>query len=210
VERVFPTISHVRTYFALNNAVWGALGGLSIGVAVMLRHWRWAWPIALAGPFLSVTNHIMSNHFASNRFEALGRAKVPWFYDQIRDLTSSGRLPMQVLIAGAVAVVVVEWLILRWVGKRDHMFPPLSLAHVFRLLGQSTSRAGATQLLAAERYVRLRRLVYFAGWRTKRPGGPPGVTDVDIAELSTLLARARALPDAASPVPSPPMAPSMP
>jgi len=213
---VFPTISPLGKYFARNHALWAALSGLTIGAAVMLRHWRWAWPIALAGPVLSVTNHLMANHFTFSEFGTsflLRRASgggVPWFYQTVRDLTDGGRLPLLILIAAAIGVVVVEGLILRWVGKRDRMFPPLSLTHVFRLLSRCTSRAAAAQLLAADRYVRLRRFVYFAGWRTNRAGGSPGVTEVDAAALATLLARASALPDLASPVAAPPMAPSMP
>ena len=192
---IFPTISPVGNYFALNHALWAALSGLSIGAAVMLRQWRWAWPIALAGPLLAFTNHLMANHFTTTAFgtsfllRRVSGEGVPWFYDTIRDLTIGGRLPMLLLIAAAVAVVVVEWGMLRWVDKRDRMFPPLSRVHVFRLVTQSTSRAGAAQLLAAEQYTRLRRSVYFAGWRAKRSGGIPVVTDVDVARLTSLLAR---------------------
>ncbi|HLF79086.1 MAG TPA: PrsW family glutamic-type intramembrane protease [Dehalococcoidia bacterium] len=192
---VFPTISPLDKYFALNHALWAALSGLGIGAAVMLRHWRWIWPIALAGPVLSFTNHLMANHFTTTEFGTqflLRRASggdVPWFYDTVRTLTDGGRLPMLILIAGAVVVVAVEWMILRWVTKQDRMFPPLPIARVFGLLGRSTSKTGAPQLLAAERYVSLRRSVYFAGWRTKRTGGSPGVIDVDVAELDSLAAR---------------------
>jgi len=192
---IFPTISPLGKYFALNHALWGALSGLSIGAAVMLRHWRWAWPIALVGPVLSFTNHLMANHFTFSEFgtQFLQRRAsgggVPWFYQTIRDLTDGGRVPMLILIAGAVAVVAGEWLILRWVGKRDRMFPPLSIGHVFGLIARSTSEAGATLLLAANRYVLLRRSVYFAGWRTTRAGGLPIVTPVDAATLSSLAAR---------------------
>ncbi len=106
---------------------------------------------------------------------------------------------MLILIAGAVAGVVVEWLILRWVGKRDRMFPALPSNDVFGLITRATSKEGAARLLAADRYVRLRRSVYFAGWRTKRAGGSPGVTDVDVAQLAALRARASALPGASGP-----------
>ena len=192
---ILPTISPVDDYFSLNHALWGALGGLSVGAAVMLRHWRWTWPIVLVGPLFSVTNHIMVNHFAGTHFglgALLNRGRQdaePWFFDMIRDVTDSGRLPMLVLIVAAVAVVVAEWLILRWVAKRDRMFPALSLAHFSGLAMHGMSRAGASQLVAAERYARIRHGVYFAGWRTTRVGGSPGVTDVDVAELSALLTR---------------------
>ena len=147
----------------------------------------------------------MSNQFTHNAYGVqalLNRAKgnhVPWFYDTIRDLTAGGRLPMVALIVGAVAVVIVELLILRWVGQRDRQFPPLSTGHIFRLMARATSKAGAAQLLAADRYLRLRRRVYFAGWRTKLTGGSPGVTDADYAQLVSLATRLDALPAVASP-----------
>lgn len=133
-------------------------------------------------------------------FEILGDATSPLGSRARPSAANRTRRPVgAILIAGAVAVVVVEWLILRWVAKRDRMFPPISLGHVSRLLGSITSTAGAAQLLAADRYVRLRRSVYFAGWRTMRAGGAPGVTDVDVAEMATLLARAGALPHTTAP-----------
>ena len=196
---ILPTISPLDSqYIALNNALWAALSGLTIGVAVMLRHWRWTWPIALVGPLLSFTNHLMSNHYTTTEFgipALLGRGSdVPWIYDTIRNLTAGGRLQMVALIVGAIVVVVVELMILRWVGKRDRMFPPLSIGHIFGLIVHVTSKAGAARLLAAGRYLRLRRCVYFAGWRSKVTGEDPYVTDGDAAQLETLLARARALP----------------
>jgi hypothetical protein len=196
---ILPTISPLDSqHIALNNALWAALSGLTIGVAVMLRHWRWAWPIALVGPLLSFTNHLMSNHYTTTEFgiEAILRrgSDLPWIYDTIRNLTAGGRLQMVALIAGAIVVVVVELMILRWVGKRDRMFPPLLVGHIFGLIVQAISKAGAARLLAAGRYLRLRRSVYFAGWRSKVTGEDPYVTDGDVAQLETLLARARALP----------------
>ena len=182
----------------IDNALWAALSGLTIGVAVMLRHWRWTWPIALVGPLLSFTNHLMSNHYTTTEFgitAILGRGKdVPWIYESTRTLTAGGRLQMVALIVGAIVVVVVELRILRWVGKRDRMFPPLSIGHIFGLIVHANSKAGAARLLAAGRYLRLRRSVYFAGWRSKVTDEAPCVTDGDAAQLETLLARARALP----------------
>jgi RsiW-degrading membrane proteinase PrsW (M82 family) len=192
---VFPTVSPLGNYFALNHALWGALSGLSIGAALMLRHWRWAWPIALAGPVLSFTNHVMANQVTFSDFGTralLNRASgsgVPWFYDTIRDLTDGGRLPMLVLIAGTVAVVVVDLMIQRWVAKRDRMFPSLPFGRLSQTFGRSTSWARIATLLAADRYMCLRRSLYFAGWRTSRAGGYPGVTDKDYAELISLAVR---------------------
>jgi len=93
---ILPTISPLDSpgeFIALNNALWAALSGLTIGVAVMLRHWRWTWPIALVGPLLSITNHVMSNHYTTTEFgitAILDRGKdLPWIYDTIRDLTAA-------------------------------------------------------------------------------------------------------------------------
>ncbi len=200
---ILPTISPLDSagdYIALNNALWAALSGLTIGVAVLLRHWRWTWPIALVGPLLSFTNHLMSNHYTTTEFgvEAiLGRGKdLPWIYDTIRNVMDGGRVQMVALIVGAIVVVVVELRILRWVGKRDRMFPPLSASHIFGLIVHATSKAGAARLLAGVRYRRLRRCVYFAGWRSKATGEDPYVTDGDAAQLEAMLARAQALPTA--------------
>jgi hypothetical protein len=67
------------------------------------------------------------------------------------------------------------------------------------MVAVGASKAGALQLLAADRYLGLRRSVYFAGWRTKRAGGSPEVSDADFAELTMLQARVGLLTDAAGP-----------
>jgi hypothetical protein len=215
---VFPTVSPLDSYFALNHALWAALSGLSISAAVMFRHWRWAWPIALAGPLLGLTNHVMANHFTFSEFgtQALltrvSGGGVPFFFEAIRDLTIGGRLPMLALIGGAVAVVIAEALILRWVSKRDLLFPPLPRAQVFNLLGRATSKAGVAQLLAADRYLRLRRCVYFSAWRTNRIGGYPEVSDADYERLVSLADRLEILspPQEAPPAAAPDDAPAEP
>ncbi len=218
---ILPTISPLESYFALNHALWGALSGLSIGAAVMLRQWRWAWPIALAGPLLAFTNHLMANQFTTSEFGTqflLNRASgsgVPWFYDTVRDLTMGGRLPMLALIAGAVAVVAVESMILRWVGKQDRRFPPVPFGRVRQMLGRSTSWPGIARLLAADCYVGLRRSVYFAAWRSTRSGEAPYVSEVDYAQLISLATRLEVLPSGvaapvAAPVAAGPAVPAVP
>jgi hypothetical protein len=86
------------------------------------------------------------------------------------------------------------------------MFPPLSIGHVFGLIAHATSKAGAAGLLAADRYLRLRRSVYFRAWRTRRAGGYPDVSDADFAQLVSLAARLEILPppEAAQPSAAPP------
>jgi hypothetical protein len=140
----------------------------------MLRPWRWTWPIAMAGPVLSFTNHVMSNQFTHDEFgltALLNRASgqgVPWFYEMVRDVSAGGRLPMLVLVAGTVVVVIVESLILRSMRKRDQLFPDLPAGHVTHLLKNSLSMPGLAQLLAAERYVSLRRTIYYTAWIARR------------------------------------------
>ena len=192
-------------HFALNHALWGAFSGLTFSAALMLRHWPWAWAITLIGPLFSFTNHLMWNHFATTEFGTqflLNRASgadVPWFFQTIRDVTAGGRVTMLALVLCILAVVVAESLILRWVSKRDRMFPALPRAQAFHLLRRATSIAGFAQLIAADSYARLRRAVYYAGWRAQIEGVPPMVTPSDYDELTAL--RARALrPPATGPV----------
>jgi hypothetical protein len=213
---VFPTVSPLDSsdsYFSLNHALWGALSGLSVGAAAMLRHWRWVWPVAVAGPLLALSNHVMANHFTFSEFgtrallNRVSGGDVPWFYQAVRDLTIGGRLPMLVLIAGAIAVVVVELLIQRWVSKRDRMFPRLPFGRLPQMIGRSTSWPGVARLLAAHRYMCLRRSVYFAAWRTRRAGGYPDVSDGDYVALMKLAARLGLLADVADPALGPPPEP---
>jgi RsiW-degrading membrane proteinase PrsW (M82 family) len=191
---IFPTISPIGSgVFALNHAIWASLSGLTIGAALMLRQWRWTWPIALAGPLLAVSNHATGNSL-TGLAGLFARGNVSEPFATIRDVTDGGRLPLLVLVVGAVAVAAGDWLILRWVSKRDRMFPALSFAEFARLVRQGNSRAGFARLVAAERYVRLRRSMYFAGWRMKMAGANPEVSPAQFDELTGLLARARTAP----------------
>lgn len=188
---IFPTISPIgRGVFALNHALWASLSGLTFGAALLLRQWRWTWPIALAGPLLAVSNHATSNSL-TGLAGLLARGNVSEPFATIRDVTDGGRLPLLVLVAGAIAVAIGDWIILRWVARRDRMFPGLSFAEFVRLARQSTSRPGFARLVAAERYLRLRRSLYFDGWRTKMAGASPEVSPAQFDELTELLARAR-------------------
>jgi hypothetical protein len=205
---IFPTISPIGGgVFALNHALWAALSGLTIGAALMLRHWRWMWPIALAGPLLAMSNHAMGNSL-TGLAGLFARGNVSEPFATIRDVTDGGRLPILVLVAGGVAVAACEWLILRRVAKRDRMFPPLPLAELGTLIRGANTKAGFARLVAAERYIRLRRSIYFAGWRTKVTGGEPEVSRADYAELRSLFARV-GLP-AAGPIEPRPVIPAEP
>lgn len=201
---VFPTISEVTDRaLALNHALWAALSGLTIGVALMFRHRRFAWAIALIGPLLAVTNHSLVNFLVDDPFRGAGRGAVPEPFSTLQTLTDGGRLPLLILLVGAVAVVIVELLILRWVGKRDRMFPPLAIPRIADLLARSATKAGAARLLSAGRYLRLRRAVYFAGWRAQLAGRSPVVAEDDYSELVSLAAALEALPPESAPPPAP-------
>jgi RsiW-degrading membrane proteinase PrsW (M82 family) len=185
-----PTIELWNDQVYNDHAVRGALEGLSIGAAAMLWHRRpVAWMIGLAGPLLMFWGHVMWNYFVNHPGQAVGGEDAPFLFATLQDVLGSGRLPLQVLLVGAVAAVAAELLILRWVAKRDRMFSPLPIGQVFALFKRCNTMAGLSQLAAVERYVGLRRSIYYAGWRTQRAGGEPIVTYADYVELGSLASR---------------------
>jgi hypothetical protein len=196
---ILPTVSPVGDLLLLNHAIWGALSGLSVGVAMMFRHRRWAWFIAAVGPSLSFANHAMGNHFSGNVLGQLGRADVPWQFSAIRDLTADGRLPFVVLLVGALAVAVGDRLILRSVERRTGAFRALSATHLIALAKGAGSLNGIARLGAAERYTVLRRLVYFGAWRMEAVGRPPKLSRSDLVELTQLFEEVGPSPGHAKP-----------
>jgi RsiW-degrading membrane proteinase PrsW (M82 family) len=185
-----PTIELWNDQVYNDHAVRGALEGLSIGAAAMLWHWRRvAWIVGLAGTALMFWGHVMWNYFVDHPGQAVGGEDAPFLFATLQDVLISGRLPVLVLLVGAVAGVVAESMILRWVGKRDPIFPPLPSARLVSLVKRWKAPAGLAQLAAADRYLCLRRSVYYAAWRTRRAGGYPDVSDGDFAELMSLAAR---------------------
>ena len=177
---VFPTITPVEDLiFALNHAIWAGLSGLGFATAIFYRHRPWTRAIAAFGFLLALTNHMMVNHFLANEqgvLELLGRRDTPWFFSTIKDPTNGGRVPMFILLFGAIAAAVFEWRVLRLIGKQDVVFPSMPNAHLSGLVKKANSRTGVMQLIAAERYLRLRRCVQFAAWRALRVGRRPEVT----------------------------------
>jgi hypothetical protein len=184
LSTALPTIEAYGDYLYNDHAVRGALEGLGIGAAAMFWHRKPARWFAAAGVLLMFFGHVMWNHFVTHSSE-----DVPFFYATLRDLLDRGSVPLYALLAGAVAAAVAELMILRWVGKRDRWLPPLPVARLRELASGWNTRAGAAQLLAAERYVTLRRSVYYAGWRARQAGGYPEVNQADFAELASLSAR---------------------
>lgn len=209
---IFPTISPLGPVFALNHAIWAALSGFGIGTAFMFRHWRWTRVMAIVGFLFAVTNHSMLNYFADGTveraLELLGRADAPWQFSSIKELTNGGRIPMAILVLGAVAAAIVEWRILRSIGGRDPMFQPMPTGHLVNLFKTANTREGFTRLIAAERYLRLRRTIYFGGWQKMAIGGRPEVTDTDVARLRSLWRRAGVPAQTKTAVQAPPGPPS--
>jgi RsiW-degrading membrane proteinase PrsW (M82 family) len=184
---LLPVISPVGKYLALNHALWGALSGLSVAAAVMLRPWQWTWPVALIGPLLSFTNHLMVNHVSFSEFGTralLNRGReVPWFYETIRSLTDGGRLPVILLMAAAIAVVIGDFALLRWAARRDRLFPPARSHGVAGVVNGLATWAGVRQMIATGRYLRLRRSIYYAAWKSRMAGRNPRLNAADKAEL---------------------------
>lgn len=181
LSTVLPTIEAYVGYVYTDHAVRGALEGLGVGAAAMLWHWRPARLIGLAGVFVMFWGHVMWNHFVDNPSE-----DVPAFYAALRAVLANGMVPAWLLLAGAIAAVLAELMVLRWVGTRDRVFPPLPAKRLFDLAKRANTKAGLLQLMAADRYLRLRRSVYYAAWRTRQAGGYPDVADADTAALMWL------------------------
>jgi hypothetical protein len=144
----FPTLEHWNSLLYNDHAVRGALEGLSVGAAAMLWSWRRtaAWVVGLAGPLLMFWGHVKWNYFAGHPGEILGGAPFP--YGILLDVLDGGRIPVLVLIVGTFTAVAAELLILRWVGQRDRMFPPLPFGRFVSLLKGWNTQAGLSQLLA--------------------------------------------------------------
>lgn len=169
---VAPTISEVGDSISLNHALWAALGGLSLGVAVMLRHRRYAWLIAVIGPMLIVLNHGVVN-VISNSFSVGGRGGLHPVAAIADFLTVGGVLPLLIIFIGAVAVVLLELRILASVSARWPMLPDVSLATMGRLLARAGKAAGLRRYLATSSYARARRLVMYAAWQAQEAGTAP-------------------------------------
>jgi hypothetical protein len=195
-----PTIELWNDQVYTDHAVRGALEGLSVGAAAMLWPWRRAaLVVGLAGSVIMFWGHVMWNYFVDHPAQAVGAEDAPFLFSTLQAVLDNGRVPLLILLAGAVAAVVAESLILRWVGKRDPIFPPLPFARIVPLLKRCNTKAGMAELLSVERYVTLRRAIYYAGWRTNRAGGSPEISNADYAELTMLRSRVGLAGPAAAP-----------
>ncbi len=186
-----PTISPIGADgLGLNHALWAALCGLSLGIAILYRHRRFVWAIALVGPVLAVLNHGLFNTLAVDPFLFVGRGAMPPVAELVNLVTVGGKLPLLTLFLGAIVVVFLEWRMLGWVAARVPRYPQVSLVTLGRLLTQARSSAGVARFLAASRYARFRRLVYFAAWRGERAGVDPTEAEIMLGGLAGLAERA--------------------
>ena len=164
---IFPTIADQRVrgvgqVFGIYHAEWTALMGLSIGAAFFFRQrFRRSWLIPVAA--LAV---IWLDHGCVNYMIGGGGGRI---FEVLRALDLDGRLPVYLLLAGIVAAVVTEVIVLRTMARRDYLFKGISLAALLSLL-RTGGVAGLRRIQAAREYIRARRSVHYAVWRA-RPGG---------------------------------------
>lgn len=185
----FPVVSPVGDFIALNHALWGALSGAFLGLAVLLRHVRPAWLLALVGPILALTNHMASNYFGSHPFQALGREDAPIQWALVKTLTLDGALPLAALLVAVAAIVVIELQVLRS-AIEPAVFPPFSGEARRGLLAGLGARQGWDRFSAAAAYTRLRRSLFYAVWHSGRVGRRPDIPSGPLEHLAGLGAQA--------------------
>lgn len=136
--------------WAILQSGWGALVGLSVGLARQLRHRPFGRLLFGGGLLFAVVDHLAVNLFTKATF---GRTPLD-------AVLLDGRLPMLILVAGVVAVVAVDYSALRAVRREYVEFPTV------RALGPATilaaGRDAPASLLALDTYLRYCRGVHFA------------------------------------------------
>ncbi len=198
---IAPTITPVGNGIALNHALWGAVAGLTFGVAMMLRHHRLAWAVALIGPVLAAVNHGLLNFVASDMLLALGRGSLPLVPGVLHNLTLGGVLPLLVIFVGGLGIVLAEWRILSWVSAREPAFAPMPTWDAMRRLAVVRDSDGVRTYLAMSHYNRFRRLVYYAAWRAERAGAKPSDPAAMLAGLLHLRRQVSVEPAAQAEIP---------
>ena len=184
---LFPTLSPQGIFLGLNHAIWAALSGLGLGAAVLFRHVRGAWIVAVVAFVLSLANHMTTNHFVQAPFQALGREAVPTEWAVLQTLEANGVTPLVALLVGLVAVVVLErraLMSVAWVGR---MFP--AVGPFGRPVDAATGRGAAGPLqrvAAASLYRGARRRLAYAVWQARRAGRSPDVPAQPLERLAAL------------------------
>lgn len=182
----FPTISEFRLMpsgrgFSVGHAEWTALLGLSIGAAFFFRErLRWSWLVPVAAFALVSWDHGRVNYIVGT--PVFG--EPDWIYRAIRGLVLDGRLPVYLLLAGTVAAVVTELVVLRRMAGRDRLFRGIPLT-VFLGWLQSGSAAGLRLVQAARAYGRARRSVHYTLWRVR----PRSLDRARVAAMGLMLLR---------------------
>ncbi len=169
---IFPTVDDHRLIgegrqFGFYHSQWTALVGLSIGAAYFFRRrFRLSWLLPAVAFGVVVLDHARVNHAAGELSGGILRGSAT--SDLLASVTLDGRLPVLLLLAGIVAAIVSEVVVLRRVARRDYLFKGISLAMLLAWL-RSGSAAGLRRVQAARAYIRTRRSVHYALW-----GAPAG------------------------------------
>ena len=171
---IFPTIDDHRLIgegrsFGFYHAQWSALIGLAIGAAFFFRRRsRLAWLLPVAALIVVWLDHARVNVIAGELAVAIRGGAGSSF---LGTLTLEGRLPVYLLLAGIVAAVVTEVIVLRRTAQRDYLFKGISLATLLTWL-RAGGLAGLRRIQAAREYIRARRAVHYAFWGA----GPRGLS----------------------------------
>lgn len=153
---LFPTIDGFRGQVMPGHDSLSALVGLALGFAFLYRRYRLAWTVPLA-----VWLIVIAEHITGNLRDISGRASA--LAELIRDLLLDGQLPFAILVSGIVVTVLLEWLVLRSIARRDPLFPPIPVTDFLGALRQRST--GSLRRLQAMRvYARQRRSVYYTVW----------------------------------------------
>jgi RsiW-degrading membrane proteinase PrsW (M82 family) len=171
----FPTLGYFRGAVLPYHDMLAALVGLSIGFGFLFRRYRLAWSVPVA-----VWSLVLAEHITGNLRDIAGRAAFP--ADLIRNLLLEGELLPAVLFIGLLAVVFIEWRMLRTAARRDLVFPGVPVSAVVSAL-RSLSRHGLSRLQAMRIYIRQRRSLHYA--ILSRAALSPGELD----EMAQLLVR---------------------
>jgi RsiW-degrading membrane proteinase PrsW (M82 family) len=179
---IFPTISnyHIRgtgQLFHFYHAEWTALLGLALGAAFFFRQrlqFSWCLPVAALGV-------IWLDHGRVNYM--IGEGSSGWIFAVLTTLDMNGRLPVYLLLGGIVAAVAIEVTLLHRIRREEGLFTGIPVTTLLSGL-QAGGVAGLRHIQAAREYIRARRAVHYALWRTR----PMGMAPEQITAMGLMLA----------------------
>lgn len=170
---LFPTIADFRGATLPYHDVMSAVVGLALGFAFLYRRHKAAWAVPAVVWLL-----VLSEHVTGNLRDIGGRA--PGWATFLRGLIMEGELILPVLAAGIVVAIVLEWRILRSVGREEPLFPAIPIASFLAALRDRTA-GGLRRLQRMRVYARSRRSVYYSVW------SDPATPDDKRAEMAATL-----------------------